>query len=339
MRLCNKNSVLNKSTLLLGCTSKADDNKTIGHFGEGYKLACLVFLRNGYGVTIENYGANETWTFKFSKLKKYDCVESLVVDVDSAPFWKNIPDNNLSIVIEGFEESDYEEYLDRCIAEDAEVIETSKGRILMDKEYASKIYVNGLYVAEMNNGLLYGYDLKPEFIKIGRDRNLVSDWDISAISKQMWLEVANDYEETICDMISKNAPDMAHMRYSYNTFNYTYSTSATQKTIADSYYKKVVDKHGEDVILAKDEEDRERLSRKYKKKNIVVVDTTSYDLITECSSDYEDMMSSLENEENEEEKTLEDEIFIWALEEDISSDAVDKLFSLLKNRGIDIYSV
>ena len=75
LRIANKASVLEKSTLLLGTTTKGVDD--IGGFGEGYKLACLVMLRNGIKVSFENYGAREIWNFKFSKLKKYDYVEML----------------------------------------------------------------------------------------------------------------------------------------------------------------------------------------------------------------------------------------------------------------------
>ena len=76
MRIANKASVLEKSTLLLGTTTKGVND--IGGFGEGYKLACLVMLINGIKVRFENYGKREIWNFKFAKLKKYDYAESLV---------------------------------------------------------------------------------------------------------------------------------------------------------------------------------------------------------------------------------------------------------------------
>ena len=43
---------LDISSLVLGSTSKTDHTKYIGTYGEGYKLALVVLLRNNLGVTI-----------------------------------------------------------------------------------------------------------------------------------------------------------------------------------------------------------------------------------------------------------------------------------------------
>jgi hypothetical protein len=215
----NKLSILEPRTLLLGGTTKANDENTIGKFGEGYKIATLVLTRLGKKVTFFNYGAREVWRARFSKSKKYG-EEILVFEVDKTFPWKAVPNNNLTIVVEGITE---EESFDignynLHMQEGYKYYNTSKGRILLDEDMQGKMFVNGLYICTRDI-FKYGYDFKPSMIKLDRDRKLIQDFDLKWLTSQMWIDFSEDDDswdydaiDTASRLVQENAPDVRFMK-------------------------------------------------------------------------------------------------------------------------------
>lgn len=70
LRLVNQKSVLKINTLLLGRSSKANNEDTVGQFGEGYKIAALVLNRLGKTFTIYNNEKGEIWESRFKNSEK-----------------------------------------------------------------------------------------------------------------------------------------------------------------------------------------------------------------------------------------------------------------------------
>lgn len=205
--ISNKTSKLTKSSLVLGCSSKQNDSESIGKFGEGYKLALLVLIRNGIEVIIHNYFTKENWIPSIEYVKEYDS-ELLVINTDK--YWfTSPPDSNLTFVISGL--SNIQNILDKILINELsykEIYETPYGNILVgDKK--GDIFVNGLYVTNIES-LDYSYSIKPKYLNIGRDRNLVSDFDIKYILADMWKHAP---EAIALNVIRNESKDVDLLQY------------------------------------------------------------------------------------------------------------------------------
>lgn len=199
----SRNSSLSAKTLLLGSTSKADSSDTIGSFGEGFKIALLVLTREGFPVTVHN--ASMVWRPAFRKSRTFDA-EVLCIDETKAP----IENVGLSFEIGGLTPSDMDTIRDSCLQMQksiGEVIPTKYGRILPERK--GKLYVGGLYICDTD--MEYGYDLKPEFIKLERDRQTVASWDMKLITQGAWYDTER-YDQ-IALMIEQEKPDMQYAQF------------------------------------------------------------------------------------------------------------------------------
>ena len=181
----NAQSILETGTLLLGASTKSEDNSTIGKFGEGYKIGILVLLRAGKNVIIYNYGKREVWMPRLVKSRRYNA-EVLTFFVDKRHLWDVVPNNNLTVEILGITPDEYESIKDSNLhlqgIDPTTVVETSLGKVLLSStKYAGKIFVNGLFIC-MHEPYKYGYDFKPEHITLDRDRKFVSDFALQWLS-------------------------------------------------------------------------------------------------------------------------------------------------------------
>ena len=214
--ISSKESLLEKSSLLLGCSSKADDASTIGKFGEGYKLALLVLTRLGYKVKVYNYAAKEVWVPKIIKSRRYGS-DLLVIDVTKHIF-TSVPDSNLTFMILGIQSEDIYTIRKRSLFMHStyDKYDTTKGEILLEDCHAGMLFVNGLYINTVKLDIATkGYNFKPDVISLDRDRSLVSSFDLQWITSQMWKEITDaDCKE----MILSDAPDVEYLKnFLYNS--------------------------------------------------------------------------------------------------------------------------
>lgn len=205
LRITSTYGKLDTKTLLLGSTSKADAKDKIGSFGEGYKIALLVLTRENRPTTVYNNGV--TWHPEFFHSRQFESEMLRIVEKkDHSGRGKG-----LSFVVTGLTDQEKENITHMCLNMQrslGEVIETSKGQILYDRP--GKLYVNGLFVCDITE-FTHGYNVKPEYLKLERDRQTVSSFDIKWISKEMWFE--SERNDEIVKMMDEDIPDMHYANY------------------------------------------------------------------------------------------------------------------------------
>jgi hypothetical protein len=198
-------TVLTPNTLLLGATSKADDAKAIGSFGEGFKIALLVLTRMGYSVDM--YNGHNLWKPKFQYSKTYE--DDLLV-VEESPL-SSKRNKGLTFHVHGLTQTDVDDLIKSCIRMQSHIgaiKQTKFGDILLEQK--GKLYVGGLYICDTE--LHYGYNILPEYMKLERDRQTVVDWDLKTYARDMWFETGE--AERIAKMIEDDVPDMKFASWS-----------------------------------------------------------------------------------------------------------------------------
>lgn len=216
LQLKNSKSALKINTLLLGRSSKAGNDDTVGQFGEGYKIAALVLNRIGKTFTVLNNEKNEVWESRFKNSEKW--LEKILAFYISN---RETEDIGLCIEVGNVSWSEYNNLSDVWIGMcdfDYEKVETQYGEILTDEEFEGQVFVNGLFV-DCNSDLQYGYNFKPKYIKLERDRKTCDTWNVEDVTSKMIAEgMVNGGIpiEIVRRMVESNKDDVYHLEF--NTY-------------------------------------------------------------------------------------------------------------------------
>lgn len=236
LRVHSRNATLSPSTLLLGQSTKTGRPEKIGSFGEGYKIALLVLAREERPCRLRN--GDRVWTPSFKPSRQFNA-EVLCIKDSSAPRGNR----GLTFELEGLTPSETAAIRDSCLQmqrDIGEVMETRYGRVLRGR--AGRLYVGGLFVCETQ--LEFGYDMKPEFLRLERDRQTVGTFQLQNTTKEMWFDTAR-YEE-IAELLKKGSKDVAMAEY------------GAPEMVKEACYNLFQKDHPGGVV-AKDQEELEKL--------------------------------------------------------------------------------
>lgn len=256
----NKTSVLETRSLLLGATTKSANNKAVGQFGEGYKIAALVLTREGKPMTIMNYGKREIWRPRFVKSHRYgEKILTFFITKDSVI--NKVPKGHLMISVDNITPEEFEEIKCRTLKfqDNYPNICTPCGEILTGPEHKGKVFVNGLYITSKEN-FEYGYNFNPDILQLDRDRSMITDFDLKWHTSDMWLRVTDsspDIWGRIKLMINAGASDVHYINERAE-----FSAMSTKLSIvADMAHLDFISTHGADAIPVSSQKEIDELPK------------------------------------------------------------------------------
>lgn len=225
-------TTISRETLLLGATSKADDARMRGHFGEGFKLAWLVLLRSGYEVWCKSGG--ERWVPRIEHSEEFGA-ELIKVDVAPATF-----ENVVHTEVRGVSEADWQEFKRRMLflepPASKDMIKVGYNYLLMGSRVGC-LYSKGIYVGRLPGVYTYGYDLG--HVELDRDRRLADPWSLKTGIRQV-IEDAVEHG----DLDSKDVFAMlnGNTEESRIVGDYTYSSTRLGRKLAKDFVEEYGDK-------------------------------------------------------------------------------------------------
>jgi hypothetical protein len=291
--ISNKESILERDTILLGGTNKDDDDEMTGNYGEGYKIALLIFEKLNKRTVIKNYARKERWTTTFNKEKKYNNKPVLKIKIQKHII-KTVPDNNLSFEIEGITKEEWsivnEKYLP--LRGEYEKFTSLKGdEILLDKDLKGKVFINGLFVEDLGDKFEYGYNLTAKTMKLDRDRQSVKGYDFNSITANLMCEYANKGgAEKIADAIENKSSEVVTMSFGFNH----------SKGLSQELKKRFIEKNGEDSFPVTTQKEMEYINRLSRNVTPIIVSENEKNFLSR-NDIYSDADAFIEERSTEEE--------------------------------------
>lgn len=224
---------LDKRNLLLGVSSKRDDSEAIGTYGEGFKLAMLVMLREGKRITIKN--GKDKWTPQFSVHPELNH-ECLTLGIEENVF--DEAEDSVVFTISGLTADEIQMIQDKTLyGFDSSYIEAQHGKSFcwFDTESdRQKLFVGSLYVCDLGEKYKMSYNFSPDILSLDRDRHSVSDFSLSLEATKL-LALSGNYE-LLAQLADEQAEDVSdYYRVEHTRYHVSDDEGGVDKeTVADT---------------------------------------------------------------------------------------------------------
>ena len=320
IELTNKNIKLDPSCLTLGTSGNRSKKDAVGTHGEGILIGLIPLLRQG--ITVELRNSDVLWTPKFKYNEDFD-KDILVIE-------EILYDNGIdySVFISGLQSYDIDEVIENCLylqKDLGEVLTGTTGRVLKDRK--GKLFVGGMFVTNLPQHQ-YTYDFYPQYLALNRDRLSVDSWDLASNTCKLLEEVFPSKE--LVEMVKADRMDTGRF----------YARLKSEEVFEEAYID-FKGKHGDNAIVASDDDSKKALEKKGYT-NVKVVYNEQYRTLIKNSESYNEFVESIEKtleEAEEDTRTPIEMLEEWYADhsDDYETDLwakFENILALFKERGI-----
>lgn len=278
------NTTIPPKSLLLGNTTKRCEADSVGGYGEGYKIAALVLLREGHKLVIQN--GSRTWT----PVIEYDNL----YDTDILVFEEELGGDSEDLTFTVYDIDSYQEVLirDSCLylqKDLGEAIEGNGCTVYLEDPAVSKLFVGGLYVCDIPK-FKYTYDFGPAMVTLNRDRKTVEDFELTWETSRVLTK--NLSGSAVAELLKAGWPDI--------------KVAEHHGLDKNSCFRLFKEENSGKVAVMTEEQKASKVEIGYKPSDVKVIGETRFAKAVIESDEYKESLEGIPCEEPEEEESLED---------------------------------
>jgi hypothetical protein len=214
---------------LIGFSTKRDDRRLAGQYGEGLVLGILALVRGGHNVKIRTGG--EVW---IPRIERHEQVDTDVLVFQINPGRKE--ENRVAFEINRVSETMYKELPKKFLflsahKETDERVKTEYGTLLLSQETRGDLYVKGIWVCH-DPELAFAYDFSD--CETDRDRKMIDSYDLRYATRKVWSSALRMRPDLIEDFM-KIVVDERKDSLGVDAFGVSYFDEETRKKIAADF--------------------------------------------------------------------------------------------------------